>query len=262
MLASAAFLAPMAYLVLAPLAPPGRAPTGGLDLLPHDLGLRSFERAWELADLGPQLLNSALVAAIAVPLTVLSASWAGFAMTLLPDRARRAAVLLSLVVLMVPLSALWVPRFVLFRELGAIDTYIPLWAPALMGTTPFYVLLFYFSYRRLPPDLIDAARLEGLRPLGLWRRAAAPLVRPTTFAVGALAFAFHWSNFIDPLLYLNDADRFTAPLGLRALEGLGPTDRPVLLAGALIVTIPALVAFVLAAPRFLRETRTAGWLGR
>ncbi len=124
------------------------------------------------------------------------------------------------------------------------------------------MLLFYWSYSRLPRDLIDAARLEGLGPFAIWRRVAAPLVRPTTFAVGALAFIFHWSNFIDPLLYLNDPDLFTAPLGLRQLRDLGPTDFSVLLAASLVVTLPAALAFAAVQRRFLSGTRAAGWLGR
>jgi multiple sugar transport system permease protein len=224
--------------------------------------LRSFERAFEAGDLGHGLLNSLLVAAIAVPITILVASWAGFALTMLPARRRRLLVAASLIAMMVPLSALWVPRFVLFRELGLIDTYVPLIAPALMGTSPFYVLLFYWSYRRIPTDLIDAARLEGLRPLATWRRVASPLVGATTFAVGVLAFLFHWGNYVDPLLYLNSPEKFTLPLGLGSLRTLATLEPEVLLAGAVVATAPALLAFALVQGRFLRATRMAGWLGR
>jgi multiple sugar transport system permease protein len=91
---------------------------------------------------------------------------------------------------------------------------------------------------------------------------AAPLVRPTTFAVAALAFVVTWGNFIDPLLFLNDPDLATLPLGLRSLAALGPTSFPVLLAGALVATLPAAIAFALVQRRFLQNTREAGWLGR
>jgi multiple sugar transport system permease protein len=259
---SAVFLAPLLFLVLGSLRPPGASAPDGLELLPADPTLASFERAFELVPLARQLLNSTLVVAIAVPLTVLTASWAGFAITRLAPRARKLMLAISLAVLVIPLSALWVPRFMIFRELGVIDTYVPLIAPALLGTTPFYVLLYYWSYRRVPADLIDAARLEGLTPFMIWRRVAAPLVRPTTFAVAALAFVFHWSNFVDPLLYLFSPENFTLPLGLSALKGLGPSDFSVLLAGALFATVPAVVVFALVQRQFLQGTRLAGWLGR
>jgi multiple sugar transport system permease protein len=91
---------------------------------------------------------------------------------------------------------------------------------------------------------------------------ASPLVRPTTFAVAALSFVFYWGNLTDPLIYLNSPGKFTLPLGLNVLRGLAPSDYPVLLAGALVASIPVLVAFSLVQGRFLRSTRAAGWLGR
>ena len=125
----------------------------------------AYERAFELVDLGRYSLNSIVVAAVTVPLTLLVASWAGFAMTRLAARTARALIAVSLVALMVPLTALLVPRFILFRELGLIDTYAPLVASSLVATSPFYVLLYYWGFRRLPADVVDAARLEGLGPL-------------------------------------------------------------------------------------------------
>jgi multiple sugar transport system permease protein len=259
---SGAFLFPLVFLVLGALRDPGEPPPTGLEVLVPQVTAAGFERAFGLVDLGRQLVNSGVVALLAVPLTVLVASWAGFAATRLPARGRRLVIGGSLVALLVPLSALWVPRFVGFSQLGLVDTYVPLIAPALMATSPLYVLLFFWSYSRLPADLIDAARLEGLGPLAIWRRVAAPLVRPTTFAVGALAFVFHWSNFVDPLLYLVSTDKFTLPLGLSALRGLGPTDFGVLLAGALVATVPTVLLFGLVQRPFLQGTRAAGWLGR
>jgi multiple sugar transport system permease protein len=256
------FLAPLGYLLFGAFREPGLPRPDGLVLWPTEPSLAGFDRAFTIVELGRELLNSTLIAAVAVPITVLTASWAGFAMTRLPRRPRRVLVGASLLALMVPLSALWVPRFVIFRELSLTDTYVPLIAPAIMGTTPFYVLLFYWSYRRIPPDLVDAARLEGLGPLAVWRRVASPLVRPTTFAVGTLAFLFYWSNFVDPLLYLNTPSKFTLPLGLSTLKGLAPSDFPVLLAAALVATVPVLIGFALVQGRFLKSTRAAGWLGR
>lgn len=94
------------------------APPPSPELIPRDLSLESFERVFGLIPFERQFLNSLLIVALTVPLTVLTASWAGFGITLLGPRARRIAIGLSLVVLMVPLAALWVPRFLLFRELG------------------------------------------------------------------------------------------------------------------------------------------------
>ena len=261
-LASAVLLIPLVVMALGALHEPGGVPPKGADLLPRDPTLGAFERAFGVVPLGRQLLNSLLVAGIAVPLSVLCASLTGFAMTLLAGRARGVVVGFTLICLTIPLSALWVPRFAIWRSLGLLDTYVPLIAPALVGTTPLLVLLCFWSARRIPRELIEAARLEGLGPLRIWWRVAVPLTRPTLFAVGALAFAVHWSSFVEPLLYLFDPDRSTLPLGLSALRQLGPTDVSVLLAASLIATMPPVIAFALAQRRFLDETRGAGWTGR
>jgi multiple sugar transport system permease protein len=230
--------------------------------VPGDPTVENYRRAFELVDLARYTFNSALVVAIAVPLTLLFASWAGFAMARLPRRATGWLVAVSLVSLMVPITALLVPRFAIFSWLGLTDTYVPLIAPALIGMSPFYVLLFYWGFRRIPAELFEACRLEGLSPFTVWRRIALPLVRPVTVAVAVLAAVFTWSNFLDPLIYLFDERSFTLPLGLRSLAQVDRQDFPLLLAGAVTATAPVIAAFLYVQRFFLSEHVTRGWLGR
>lgn len=246
---------PLAFLVLGALRPPGVLPPAGLEILPRAPSLESFGRAFELQPLGRQLANSLLIAVIAVPLSVITASAAGFGLLLLAPRARQAVIAVMVLLLLVPPAALWVPRFAMFAELGLVDTYVPLIAPALMGTSPFLALLCFWSARRIPRELIDAGRLQGLGAVALWWRVGVPLMRPTLFAVGALAFVMHWGNFIDPLLYLYDPDKATLPLGLRALRELKATDFGVLMAGALVAVVPAVLAFLATQRAFLSGDR-------
>ena len=208
LLAAVIFLLPLVYMVTGSLRKAGLPPPRSPELLPSPL-------AWD-----NYAVNSLIVAAFAVPLSVLVASWAGFAMSRLEERLRTLLIALSLTALMVPVTALLVPRFVIFRQFGLIDTYVPLIAPALIGMSPFYVLIFYWAFRRIPGELYEAARLEGLSPFQTWRRVGLPLVRPVTFAVALLAFVVTWSNFLDPLIYIFDPDRFTLPLGLKLLRQL------------------------------------------
>ena len=249
-------------MALGALHEPGRPPPVGLELFPDSPSLAAFERAADLVPLWQQLLNSLTVVAIAVPLTVVCASMAGFAMTRLHGRAHAVAVGFTLVCLTIPLAALWVPRFAIFRSLGVLDTYVPLVAPALVGTTPLLVLLCYWSARGISADLVDAARLAGLGPFRVWWRVVVPLTRPTLLAVAALAFVVHWSNFVEPLLYLFDTAKATLPIGMSSLRQLGATDVPVLLAGALIAALPPVLAFALAQRAVLAPAREADWIGR
>jgi multiple sugar transport system permease protein len=195
-----------------------------------------------------------IVSLVAVPLTVLIGSWAGYAIVASSPRTRRFLIVLTVVALMIPTGVLLIPRFVLFRWVGIIDSLWALMAPALMATSPFFVLIFAFVYSRIPRELFEAARLEGLSELGVWRRVAWPLGKPAAFAVAVLAFVFHWSNFVEAVLYISARELYTIPLGLRLLHTLEPALLSLLLTGAVIASVPPVVAF-LAAQRAL-FTRT------
>jgi multiple sugar transport system permease protein len=257
-----AFLLPLVFMLSGSLRPPGLPPPRSPQLLPDPLGFGSYGRAFELVDLARYLVNSLIVATLAAVLSVLVGSFAGFAIARLGGRSSRLLVVASVVALLVPATALLVPRFALYRWTGVTDTWVPLLAPALLATSPLYVLLYAWAFRRLPADLYDVARLHDLSPLQTWRRVAMPLVRPVTVAVGVLAFLVAWGNVLDPLVYVFDPNLFTLPLGLRSLATLDRTDVPVLLAGAVVATAPVVVVFVVAQRWFLHESRGAQWLAR
>jgi len=252
--------APLVLMVSGSLRRAGLPPPTTPELIPSPVAWDNYERAFELVDLARYTINSFVVAAIAVPLAVLVASWAGFAMARLPRRAAGVLVSLSLIAMMVPLTALLVPRFAIFSMLGLTDTYVPLIAPALIGMSPFYVLVYYWSFKRVPAELFEAARLEGLSVTTTWRRVGMPLVRSSTVAVAILAGLFSWSNFLDPLIYLFDERLFTLPLGLKSLAQLDRHNFPLLLAGSVVATAPVLIGFLFVQRFFIQERR--GWLGR
>jgi multiple sugar transport system permease protein len=258
----AVFLAPLVVMFTGSLRPPGLPPPRGVEWIPQGAGLAAYAATFALVPFGRALLNSVLLAVVMVPLSVLTASWAGLALAQSTGWRWRTLAGTVLLLEMVPGTAVWLTRFAVFKALGLTGTPVPLVAPALMGGSPLFVLLYAVAFRRLPPELFEAARLEGAGPVRLWRSIALPLVRPTTAAVALLAFALSWRNFIDPLLYLSGEDALTAPLALHALELLGSTQWPVLLAGAVVVTLPAVLAFLGAQRMFLGEERGSGWLGR
>ena len=255
---SIVFLIPLGAMVLGSFRVPVLSGTPGSGWLDGANIWFNYRAAIETVPLLTQLRNSILVVAVAVPITVLTASWAGFAIVRASGRHRRALVIVSFMALMVPASALWVPRFVMFKWLGITDSLLPLMFPALMATTPFYVLVFALSYARIPKTLFEAAVVDGLSPLQTWARVAFPLAKPAVFAVAVLAFVWHWSNFIDPLIYVSGTEHFTLPIGLRALQVAEPGRFPYLLAGSVIATAPCVVAFFAGQRAFYRRTLGVG----
>ena len=238
------FLLPLLWAGLAALRPAGTPLSA--PLLAGRPTLDAFARLFDVIPIWRFTANSLLVVALAVPLTLLTASWAGFAIARLPRPSQRRWVLLSLMALMVPGVALWSSRFLLYSRVGLIDTVWALVAPAFMGSSPFYVLIFYRAFRRIPPAIFDAAQLDGAGVLATWRRVALPIARPSAAAVAALTFVAYWGDSLSPLFYLSDVRRTTLPVGLQLLQQLGRSDYPLLMAGAVWATLAPLLLVVVA----------------
>ena len=247
------FLAPLAFLVMGSLRRLGAEPPSGVELVPRPFSFESYARIDDYIPLGTLVRSSVIVLLVAVPLTVVVASWAGFAIAQLNDRWRRVALVGTVAALMVPPTALWVPRFFIYREVGALDTLVPLIVPALAATTPFTVLLAYRSFRRIPAELWEAARLEGAGAFATWRRVGLPLVPATTAAIAAITAAFHWGNYIDALLYTSSPGVRTLARGVPELGVVDSPDLPILLAGLVLLVVPPALVVVLLNRRLLES---------
>lgn len=235
---------PLIFVVSASLRATGLPPPRGFELLPWPLAPENYSAIFDLVPMGRFLFNSLVLVALAIPVTLVTASFAGFGMALLPPGPRRSLVIGAVLLMLVPATALWLTRFVLFRHLGLIDTVWALAAPAIMGTSPLFVLLYFWTFRRVPREYFEAARLDGAGVLRQWWHIAIPLAHPTTVAVSVLAFIFYWSDFFGPLLYLKSESRYTLPVGLQILQQMDKTNWPLLMAATVVMTAPIILMFL------------------
>ena len=256
------FVLPLIWMFSASLRPLGLPPPTRFELWPPEATFASYPAIFTLLPLGRYTVNSLIVVAATVPLTMLTASWAGFAMAQLPANLRTFLVGLSVTTLLVPVMSLWLTRFLIFKWLGVLNSLLALILPAALGSSPFYVLILYWACRRIPPELFEAARVDGCGAFRIWWSIGLPLVRPALTAVGVLSFVYYWSSFVDPMLYLSDQASYTLPVALRTLQQLHPSRWSLLMAGCIVVTLPVLLVFGLAQRFFLQEHRGSGWLGR
>jgi multiple sugar transport system permease protein len=245
------FLLPLVWMFLASLRPVGLPPPRGIELLPARPAWENYARIFELLPLGRYTFNSLFVSTLAVPLTLLTASWAGFSMAQLGARNRRRLLLLSVALLMTPVTALWLTRFVLVQWLGIFNSYAALLFPTLMGSSPLFILLFYWAFRSVPAETFESARLDGAGILAIWWKVALPLARPTTVTVSVLTFLLYWNDFINPLLYLKSQRLYTLAVGLQQLQQMDRTNWPLLMAAATVMTLPTLALFFFVQRYFL-----------
>jgi multiple sugar transport system permease protein len=255
---SAIFLIPLASMIVGSLRMPGLPPPRVVEWLPRPIAWSNYAQVFQVVDLGRYILNTLVVEAMAVPVTLLMSSWAGFALSQLRNRLSQAIIASTFLILFLPETALWVSRFILYKWTGIIDTPFALVAPSIFGTTPIYMLIFYWTFRRVPDETWEAAHLDGAGAFRIWWTLGVPAARAAYAAVSVLAFFYYWREFTEPLLYIQTVQKYTLAVGLAYLEQLDPTNWPILLAGSVIVTAPLIVVFLLAQPFFLEPLERTG----
>ncbi len=246
------FVAPLVWVLTNSLRPVGLPPPRTLEWFPQPIAWANYAEIFRIIPLGRQIGNSLLVSTIGAVITLITASWAGFALAQLPNRVRQPLVGLAIVLMMIPSTVVWLPRYVMFTAVGLIDSYAALVVPALMGTKSLYALMFYWTFRRVPLELFESARLDGAGALLIWRRIALPLALPTALAVLLLTFNHYWSDFVDPLLFLKSERRYTLAVGLRMLQQMDVTNWSLLLAAVVVMTAPVVLVY-LVIQHFIRD---------
>ena len=255
---TALFLLPLASMFVGSLRKTGLPPPTGIEWLPNPVSWSNYSEVFQLVQMGRYLLNTLVVEAMAVPVTLIIASWAGFALSQLPGKFSSRVITAALLMLLLPETALWVSRFIEFRLANILNTPFALTASSLFGTSPLFTLIFYWTFRRVPSETWEAARVDGAGAFRAWWSLGVPAARSAFAAVGVLAFVYYWREFREPLLYIQDIDKYTLSVGLAYLEQLDPTNLPILMAGSVIVTAPILLIFLLAQPFFLEPVERKG----
>ncbi len=207
------------------------------------------------------LLNSLLISAASVVGAVLTASMTGYVLARARFRGRSLCFFLVIISMLIPAQVLLVPRFLIYDLLGWVDTYKPLIVPAWLGGGAFNIFLFRQFFRTVPPELEDAARLDGATPWQTYWHILLPAVRPATITAALLSFVYHWQEFLDPLIYLSDFQTYPISLGLRMYQSMAGTWANQLMAVSLVALIPVVIVFILCQRHLMRglgvvETRS------
>jgi multiple sugar transport system permease protein len=251
------FVLPLWWMIVASLRPVGLPPPRTIEWWPADPQWRNYAEIFRQVPMGRYAVNSLLVVLVAVPMTLLTASLAGFGLSQLRGKWRNRLLIAAIALLMVPAPAVWLFRYQLLSWLGLLTSLWALMLPAFAAGSPLLVLLFYWTFRRNPVELYEAARVEGADAWTTWRKIAMPMARPTTAAVLVLAFALYWNDFTNPVLYLYRPSTYTLPVGLQILKQMDATNWSLLMAGAVVVTLPIVLLFLALQPLFLSDKALA-----
>jgi multiple sugar transport system permease protein len=202
--------------------------------------------------------NTLVVTLLSVAGAVLSNSLVAYSFARLRWPGRDLFFAVTLATMMIPFPVLMVPTFSLFKWLGWVGTYRPLWVPAYFASA-FSIFLLRQFYRTIPMELSEAAKIDGASELQIFRDVIVPLSRPALTVVALFTFMGSWNDFLGPLIYLVDQNTFTLSLGLQAYQTMhGGTPWNLLMAASLLVILPVVIVFFCAQKVFIQGIATSG----
>lgn len=230
-------------------------------LWPSEFTLENITAGWTALGLpfGTFFLNSLLVAALSVIGNLFSCSLAAYAFARLEFRFKPLLFAVMLGTIMLPFHVVLVPQYILFQSIDWTNTYYPLVVPKFLAVDAFFIFLMVQFIRGLPRELDEAATVDGCGPLGVFWRIILPLMRPAFAVAGVFTFIWTWNDFLGPLLYLTDQEKYTVPVALNAfLDSTGASAWGPMFAMSLLSLVPLFVVFLLAQRQLVRGIATTG----
>jgi multiple sugar transport system permease protein len=227
---------------------------GSLDLFPADPIISNYTRLTEgIADvpISTFFMNSLFLSLGSVVGILVSCSLTAYAFAKIKFAGRNLLFTLMIGTLLLPYHVLLIPQYVLFRNLDMINTYTPLLLGKYLATEAFFVFLMVQFMRNLPKELDEAARLDGCGHFRIYWSIVLPLSRPALITSAIFTFINAWNDFMGPLIYLNEPDKYTVSLGLKMfVDQEAVADYGGMIAMSLVALLPVL-AFFLAFQRYL-----------
>jgi multiple sugar transport system permease protein len=228
--------------------------------IPSEIVWRNYKDALTSAPFETYFKNSLIITVGATLGAVLSSSLVAYAFARLRWPGRDVWFLIVLGTMMLPGIVTLIPQYILFAELGWVNTFRPLVVPAWLASDAFYVFLLRQFFRTIPMELSEAAKIDGASELRIWWQIVMPLSRPALVAVTIFAFNGTWGDYMKPLIYLLSEDKYTLQLGLttfqQAAGGLPRWDW--MMAASLVVMLPVVIVFFLGQKYFIEGITMTG----
>lgn len=226
-----------------------------MSLVPNPVTFQNYARGWEGSGIGFDVffLNSAIIAVLSVVGNLLSCTLAAYAFARLQFWLRGLFFSIMLAMIMLPQHVLLIPQYMLFSSFGWVNTILPLVVPKFLAVDSFFIFLMVQFIRSLPKELDESATIDGAGPWQTFTRIIFPLIIPALATTAIFTFIWTWNDFLTPLIYLSDPNKYTVPIGLNAfLDSQGEQSWGPLFAMATLSLGP-LFGFFLAGQKYLTQ---------
>lgn len=258
-LCTIAFLLPFAWMISTSLKPLRETLVFPPQWIPSSPQWQNYPEAIrEMRYFSSYLANTLYLCLLCTVGTVLSSALAAYGFARITWRGREFVFALVLATMMIPFPVVMVPLYNLFRDLGWIGSFKPLWVPSLFASA-FNVFLLRQFFRTIPKELSEAAVIDGCSEWTIFWRIVLPLSKPALVVVALFQFLATWNDFLGPLIYLTDQKDYTLALGLQAFQSKsGGTAWNLLMAASVMVAAPIIVLFFFTQRFFVEGIATTG----
>lgn len=254
--------APFVWMALSAFKTLPQLLTDPLSIIPNPWTSENFTEAWNSLPFPRAYFNSFYIAALVVAGGLITTSMAGYAFARIKFKGSRWIFAIVLVTQMVPKQVTLVPFYILMSKLGWVDSHLSLIIPGML-VNPFGIFLARQFILSVPPEIEQAAMIDGASRWRIYWKVILPLIRPGLGALGIIIAIDVWNAFLLPLVLLNSTELFTVPLLLAQFQGqFGGLNTGLIMAATTVSTVPMLIAFVIGQKQIMSSLATSGLGGR
>ena len=219
-------------------------------ILPHHLYTGGYKTVLASSDFPYWFLNSLIVSTAAVIAQLVLCSLAGYAFARIQFRGSSVVLTVLLATALIPFQLTVIPTFLIFHDLGLINTLGALIVPQLTSALGIY--LMYSFFQAFPRELEEAGRIDGCSRLQVFWKIVLPLARPALAALGIITFIYAWNDLFWPLIAITSSHTYTVQVGLATFQGEHVTQWSAIMAGTVLTTAPVLLVFLFGQRRFVQ----------
>jgi multiple sugar transport system permease protein len=227
----------------------------------NSLEMGNYTDGWSALShpFGHYMLNSAIVVVGSILGNLISCSMAAYAFARLQFSGKKLFFGIMLLTIMLPFHVVIVPQYIMFSQIGWVNTFWPLIVPKLLATDAFFVFLMVQFIRGLPKELDEAARIDGAGHPRIFLRVILPLMVPALATTTIFTFIWTWNDFFGALIYLTDPEMFTVPVALRAfVDSQSATSWGSLFAMSIVSLLPVFLVFLFGQRFLIKGIATTG----
>lgn len=230
--------------------------------IPNPVMWENFVKGWNAAPFGRFFLNTTIITVLAVLGTILSSSIVAYGFARLESFDKNVLFILLLSTMMLPGQVTMIPVYILFKNLGWLNTFLPLIVPSWFGGGAFNIFLFRQFFLTIPKEFDDAAKVDGAGYFTIFWKIILPLSKPVLITITIFSIIYHWNDFLNPLIYLDKIEKFTIAIGLRYFQDhYQATYINLMMAVSLIALLPILILFLIAQRFFIKGIVLSGLKG-